>query len=242
MPAEWTVGEDLEVFLYLDNEERLIATTEKPLAQVGDFAYLKVNWVNEYGAFLAWGPMKDLFVPFREQRMRMEVGQSYVVYVYVDEVTYRIVATAKVDRYLSSEMPPYQTDDEVNVLVSQKTDLGYKAIIDNRFGGLIYGDEVFRTLSTGDRVRAYVKQVRPDGKIDLTLQHTGRAAVDDFAPVLMEYLKAHWGRTSLGDKSPSDEIYKTFGVSKKVFKKAVGDLYRRRLIVLDPNGGLRLNE
>jgi predicted RNA-binding protein (virulence factor B family) len=239
MPKEWAEGDKIDVFVYLDNEERLIATTEKPFAQVGDFAFLKVAWVNEYGAFLSWGPMKDLFVPFREQKMRMEVGNSYIVYIYIDELTYRIVATAKVDKYLDEAMPPYKSGDTVDCLVWQKTDLGFKAIVENRFGGLIYGNEVFRHLHVGDNVKAFVKLVRPDGKIDLSLQPSGMAAVEGFAPQLLDYLRQHDGHAPYGDKSPADDIYEEFGVSKKVFKKAIGDLYRQHLITLE-DGGIRI--
>ncbi len=230
------VGDVVDVFLYLDQEERLVATMRNPLAQVGDFAYLEVAWVNQYGAFLSWGVLKDLFVPFREQKMRMQKGQSYIVHVQQDEESYRIMASAKVERYLSQEFPPYRPGDEVEALIWQKTDLGFKVIADNKFGALLYDSQVFRNIHTGDRLKAYVKQVRPDGKIDLMLQPEGKAAVQDFSEVLLQHLKTNGGRTVLGDKSPAEEIYSVFGVSKKVFKKAVGDLYKRRLITIGEDG------
>lgn len=239
VPEGCNVGDELDVFLYLDSEERLIATTLTPLAQVGDFAYLRVAWVNSYGAFLDWGLMKDLFVPFREQKLRMQIGRSYIVHLHVDEESYRLMASAKVERYLSDEMPPYYEGDEVRILVWQKTDLGFKVIVDNRFAGLVYDDDLFRPLYTGDRARAYVRRIRPDGKLDITLQKPGRGAVDDFSKVLLEHLRHNAGRTSLCDKSPAEEIYAMFGVSKKVFKKAVGDLYKRRLVEITDEG-LRL--
>ena len=239
VPENTQIGDEIDVFLYLDSEERLIATTEHPKAMVGDFAYLQVAWVNNFGAFLDWGLMKDLFVPFREQKMKMLKGQSYIVHLHIDEESYRIMASAKVERYLSKDMPPYKEGDEVDVLVWQKTDLGFKVIVDNRFGGLLYDSEVFRSLHTGDRTKASIIQVRPDGKLDLTLNLHGKAAVDDFSEVLLEHLHKNGGKTSLGDKSPAEEIYAMFGVSKKVFKKAVGDLYKRRLIEIVPDG-LRL--
>lgn len=229
-------GDELDVFIYLDQEERIIATTEEPLAQVGDFAYLEVAWVNNFGAFLQWGPMKDLFVPFREQKMKMVKGNSYIVHVHLDEESYRIMASAKVDRYLDTSMPPYRLGDEVDVLVWQKTELGLKVIVNNRYAGLLYDDQVFRQLRTGDRTKAYVQQVRPDGKIDLLLSRPGQAAVEDFSDVLLQYIKDNGGHTILGDKSPAEDIYATFGVSKKVFKKAVGDLYKRRLITIESEG------
>jgi len=179
-------GDVLSVFLYLDNEERLVATTQTPLVQVGEFAFLEVNWVNQYGAFLNWGLMKDLFVPFREQKMRMVQGKSYIVYCYQDKESYRLMASAKVNKFLSNEMPPYQEGQEVDILIWQKTDLGFKAIVENKFAALLFRD--------------------------------------------------HNGFTSFNDKSDAEEIYNTFGVSKKTFKKAVGELYKMRLISLQPNG------
>lgn len=243
--ANVRVGEYVECFIYLDTEERLVATMHKPQAMVGDFAFLEVAWVNNYGAFLHWGPLKDLFVPFREQKMKMQKGQSYIVHVHLDEDTYRIMASAKVERYL--ETPPlsshghcYRPGDEVDVLIWQKTELGLKAIVDNKYGGLIYDSQTFRQLRTGDRVKAYISQVRPDGKIDLLLQRPGMEAVHDFSDVLLQHLQTNGGFTPLGDKSPAEEIYAIFGVSKKVFKKAIGDLYKKRLIYIEDGKGIIL--
>lgn len=229
-------GDELEVFIYLDQDERLVATTEKPLAKVGDFAYLEVSWVNEYGAFLNWGLMKDLFCPFREQKRRMEIGESYIVHVHVDENSYRIVASAKVEHYLSTDFPPYHPGDEVDLLIWQKTDLGFKVIIDNSFAGLVYRDQVFKQIRTGERMRGYIAAVRPDGKIDVTLQPTGRQQTTDFAETLLRYLETHQGFCDLGDKSDAEDIKRRFQVSKKVYKKAIGDLYKRRLIVIENDG------
>ena len=233
---EELLDQDVDVFIYLDQQERIIATMKEPLAQVDDFAYLEVAWVNNFGAFLHWGPMKDLFVPFREQKMKMQKGQSYIVHLHIDPESYRIMASAKVERYLSTERPPYHAGEEVDVLIWQKTELGLKAIVDNKFAGLIYDTQVFRDVRTGDRLKAYVTHVRPDGKIDLSLQRHGMDAVQDFSDVLLAYLHEHDGRCLLGDKSPAEDIYATFGISKKVFKKAVGDLYKRRLIIIGEEG------
>ncbi len=230
------IGEPLEVFLYLDTQERIVATTHMPLAQVGDFAYLEVAWVNNFGAFLHWGPLKDLFVPFREQKMKMMKGHSYIVHVHLDPETYRIMASAKVEHFLSQDFPPYRTGDQVELLIWQKTDLGLKAIVDGRYGGLLYDTQMFRTLRTGDRVKGYISQVRPDGKLDLSLQCPGQRGVEDFSAQLLRHLQMNGGQTPLGDKSPAEEIYALFGVSKKVFKKAVGDLYRQRLIEISDTG------
>ena len=230
------IGEPLEVFLYLDTQERIVATTHMPLAQVGDFAYLEVAWVNNFGAFLHWGPLKDLFVPFREQKMKMMKGHSYIVHVHLDPETYRIMASAKVEHFLSQDFPPYRTGDQVELLIWQKTDLGLKAIVDGRYGGLLYDTQMFRSLRTGDRVKGYISQVRPDGKLDLSLQCPGQRGVEDFSAQLLRHLQMNGGQTPLGDKSPAEEMYALFGVSKKVFKKAVGDLYRQRLIEISDTG------
>ena len=239
VPEDCEEGDMLNVFIYLDMEERLVATTLQPYAQVGDFACLEVAWVNEYGAFLDWGLMKDLFVPFREQKAKMQKGRRYVVHIHVDEESYRIMASAKVERYLSDERPEYQPGEEVEVMVWQRTDLGYKVIVDNKFSGMLFHNEVFRQLEIGMRLPAYIKQVRPDGKIDLELQKAGFHKVDDFAEVLLQYIRDNGGRTSINDKTDAETIYDAFGVSKKTFKKAVGNLYRKRLIVLE-DGGIRL--
>lgn len=232
VPEDCAVGDILNVFLYLDMEERLIATTLVPYVQVGEFAYLEVVWVNQYGAFLNWGLMKDLFVPFREQKMKMQVGRKYMIHAHLDDESYRIVASAKVERYLSKEKPEYAAGDEVDILVWQKTDLGFKAIIDNKYSGLLYENEIFTPLSAGMQLKAYVKQVREDGKVDLMLQKPGFAKVGDFSKTLLDYLREQGGRIALTDKSPAEEIYEVFGVSKKTFKKGVGDLYKKRLISL----------
>ena len=233
--ADMQIGEEIEVFLYLDQEERLIATTEHPVAKVGEFAYLEVAWTNEYGAFLKWGLMKDLFCPFREQKQRMERGKSYIVYIKFDEDSYRLMATAKVERYLQA--PPFlRHGDSVDCLIWQKTDLGFTAIIDNRYQGQLYDNQVFQPLRTGDRLTAYIDHVRQDGKIDLTIQPTGRQHTLDFAEVLLRYLYENNGRCDLGDKSPAELIADRFKVSKKAYKKAIGDLYRRRLITISDEG------
>ena len=236
VPEDCKIGDILNVFLYLDMDERLIATTLTPFVQVGQFACLEVSWVNQYGAFLNWGLMKDLFVPFREQKMKMQVGRKFVVHAHLDEESYRIVASAKVERYLSKDKPEYTAGEEVNILIWQKTDLGFKAIIDNKYSGLLYENEIFSSIETGMEMKAFVKQVREDGKVDLILQKPGFEKVDDFAKTLLDYIKEQGGRIHLNDKSPAEDIYDTFGVSKKTFKKGVGDLYKKRLIALHEDG------
>ena len=236
VPESLAIGKEIAVFVYLDQDERLIATTEKPLAKVGEFASLEVAWINKYGAFLKWGLMKDLFCPFREQKQRMEVGKHYIVYVKEDEESHRLMATAKVERYLESENVQLKHGEACDCLVWQKTDLGFKTIVNNRYQGQIYDNQIFQPLHSGDRLTAYIDHVRQDGKIDLTLQPTGRQHTLDFAEVLLRYLYENEGRCDLGDKSDAELIYDRFKVSKKAYKKAIGDLYRRRLIVIEEEG------
>lgn len=236
VPDGTKVGDKIEVFIYLDQDERPVATTLKPMAKAGEFSCLEVAWVNEYGAFLHWGLMKDLFCPFREQKKRMELGMSYIVYVMVDEDSYRMMASAKVEHYLSKDTPQYKHGDAVELLVWQKTDLGFKVIIDNKYQGLVYEDQVFRPLTTGDRLTGYVDHVRQDGKIDVTIQPTGRRQTEEFSETLLCYLRDNGGQCELGDKSPAELIADRFKVSKKTFKKAIGDLYKRRLIEITTKG------
>lgn len=259
VPEGCKPGDVLDVFVYLDQDERPIATTLTPKAMVGEFAYLEVAWVNKFGAFLDWGLMKDLFCPFREQKQRMVKGRSYIVHVHLDEESFRIVASAKVEHYLSSlrvieEGTAYEVDesgvpllvddqpitlkvgDKVDALIWQKTDLGFKAIINNRYAALLYDSQVFRDLHTGDRVEAYISKIRPDGKIDIALQQAGRQHTEDFAEYLLRYLQYRGGRCHLGDKSSAEEIREQFHVSKKTYKRAIGDLYKRRLIIITDDG------
>lgn len=235
-PKDAKIGDTLNVFIYLDQDERPIATTETPFVKVGEFALLEVAWVNEYGAFLKWGLMKDLFCPFREQKKRMNVGEKHMVYVYIDDESYRIAASAKIEKHLSNEPFPHKVGDKVDVLLWQRTDLGYKVIIENKFSGLIYLNQVFQRLYLGEHKTAYVANIREDNKVDVALQQQGRQQTLDFAETLLTYLKNNNGYCDLYDKSDAEDIYNRFGVSKKVFKKAVGDLYKQRLIVLINNG------
>ena len=200
-PKTFNIGDELDVFIYLDQDEMPVATTEQPLCKVGDFAYLEVAWVNEYGAFLKWGPMKDLFCPFREQKQRMEIGHKYIVHVHIDEDSFRIVASAKVEHYMADpldEAPDapiygYRPNSPVDLLVWQKTELGFKVIIDNRSPGLVYEDQVFKYIHTGDRMTGYIQNIRPDGKIDVMLQPAGRQQTLDFSETLLQYLEDNGG-------------------------------------------------
>lgn len=238
VPEGCKVGDEVNVFVYLDSEERLVATTQKSLVEVNHFACLEVKWVNEHGAFLDWGLMKDLFCPFKEQKQKMQVGYKYVVYAYIDAVTYRIVASAKLEKFISNERPPYSKGDEVDIIVCQKTDLGFKVIVDEKFYGMLFDKDVFKPLRKGDRMKAYIKQIRPDDKIDVVLQNeSGRELVEGFAVrLLQELFASEGGCLPYHDKTDADEIYRAFGVSKKTFKRAVGDLYKRNLITLSDSG------
>lgn len=232
VPEKWEIGDFIKVFIYLDMDERLVATTQQPLIQVGEFALLKTAWVNQHGAFMDWGLMKDLFVPFREQKSAMEVGKKYMVYAYIDSDSYRITATAKIEKYMSKDKPNYEKGVEVDVVVWQKSELGYRVIVDNEYYGMIYDNEIFENISIGEKRKGYVKNVREDNKIDITLSKSQRESSADFETVIMDFLKSNGGRISLGDKSSAEDIYSTFGVSKKVFKRTLGALYKARKIRL----------
>jgi uncharacterized protein len=239
IPKEAAPGSLLEVFVYFDNLDRLIATTLKPLAQLGDFAVLKAAAVNQVGAFLNWGLEKDLLVPYREQTVKMIEGQEYLVYIFADSATGRLAGSSKLENYLNIEKPAYQADEEVELIIWKKTDLGYKAIVNKSHEGLLYANEVFTELKRGDRIKAYVDLVREDGKIDLRLLKTGHEKIDELADHVLKTLEKHHGFMALNDHSPASEIYSRLGMSKKNFKKAIGKLYKQRLIDIE-TGGIRL--
>jgi len=236
VPEGVKAGDSVEVFLYFDSDDRLIATTEKPLARVGDFAFLEVVAVNATGAFLNWGLPKDLLVPFSEQRPPMKAGKKYVVFIYFDNASRRIAATAKIDKHLSKQPAPFKSNQEVDLLIYGQTELGYKAIIDNSHGGILYKNEVFWELRPGDRVTGYIRKVRDDGKIDLRLDKPGYGGVGDLADQILAALKANHGFLEVTDKSSAEVIGRLFGTSKNAFKMAVGALYKKHLITLDAFG------
>lgn len=232
-------GDEVEVFIYHDNEGRLIATTAKPLAQAGEFQFMEVKSVNNTGAFLEWGLMKDLLVPFKEQKMPMREGRWYLVYVHVDHVTGRIVASARIDKYLDNVIPDYTVNQEVDLLIAEETEIGYKVIINNTHWGLVYYNEVFQRLEKGEHVKGYIKEVREDEKIDVSLAPLGYQKVDGIAHIILESLKAQGGYIAVHDKSEPELIYSLFRCSKKAFKQAIGALYKQKLITLEP-AGIRL--
>lgn len=235
VPRGTEPGDELDVFLYYDSEDRVIATTLEPFARVGDFALLKVVAVDDVGAFLDWGLLKNLFLPFREQSRDLRAGQKIVVYVYLDS-TARIAATMRLEKNAEKGAGDLKDGQEVDLLLFGKTDLGYKAIVDNRFVGVIYKNEVFRELSYGQKLKGFVKHVRPDGKIDLALQRSGMADTDDVASKILAELGKNGGRLEISDKTSADLIHEMFGVSKKKYKIALGGLYKKRLIVVDDEG------
>jgi len=236
VPEGTKPGDTVDVFIYLDSEDRLIATTEQPIAQVGDFALLECVSVNSIGAFLDWGLMKDLFVPFREQRQKMEVGYAYVVYIYVDEQTNRIVGSAKVEDYLDLVPHNFTEGQEVDLVIYNQTDIGFKAIINNTHTGVIYTKDVFREVERGEKTKGYIKKIRADNKIDLIIDKPGYEKVDEVSKKILEKLKEQQGFIPLVDKSPAGEVYDMFGISKKTFKKAIGGLYKAQLITIEENG------
>lgn len=241
VPRNVKPGDEVEVFIYHDNEGRIIATTAKPLAIVGEFQWMECKSVNDMGAFLEWGLMKDLLVPFREQKMPMREGKWYLVYVHLDHVTKRIVASARVDKFLDNIPPVYEFNQEVDLLVADETEIGYKVIINNLHWGLVYHNEIYRRLERGEHLKGYIKEVREDEKIDVSLTRLGYEKVEGIAGIILDALKVQNGFLPVHDKSPAEEIYSLFGCSKKSFKQAIGALYKKKLISIEPKG-IRLIE
>lgn len=232
-PTDCKEGDELKVFIYFDSEDRVIATMTTPKAVVGEFALMKVVGTSRVGAFLDWGLRKDLLVPFREQREEMVVGREYLVYVYVDKTTDRIVASTRLNRFLDKDYGDYETGQEVELIVARRTDLGYNVIVNNSHEAVLYRNEIFQPLTIGQRVKGYIKQVREDGKIDCILQkNDGHEQVDRLAGLILKTLEENGGVLSVSDKSDPDDIYRLFGCSKKNYKKAVGSLFKQQKVVI----------
>ncbi|SJM95448.1 Nucleic acid binding protein [Crenothrix polyspora] len=238
LPENCEIGNALTVFVYLDSEGNLSATSKIPLAQVDDIAWLKVVSLNYVGVFLDWGLPKDLLVPFSEQHHELEVGKSYLVKVFLDDKN-RIAATTKIDRFITDESLDFTVGQKVSLLITDKTELGVKAIVNNTHWGMLYGNELFQPLRKGQKIDGYIKQIREDHKIDLILQQPGYGKVLSLTDNILNQLKENGGVLMLSDKSPPEAIYAVFGVSKKVFKQAIGALYKQQLISLD-KAGIRL--
>ncbi|HAS82447.1 MAG TPA: GntR family transcriptional regulator [Verrucomicrobia bacterium] len=233
-------GDMIEVFLMFDSEDRLIATTLRPHAMVNEFAWLRVISSTDAGTFLDWGLPKDLFVPFREQTVKMLTGRSYMVRIYLDPVSNRIAATARLDRFLDKTPAHYTAGQAVDLLICAKTDLGYKAIVNGTHWGMIFHNKVFRPIACGAQIKGYIQQLREDCKIDLCLDPPGYGRVGDVTEAILAYLETQGGFMPVTDKTPPEEIYALFGISKKTYKQAVGALYKARRIAFEEGGTRRL--
>jgi len=236
LPENCVAGSQVRVFLYKDSADRVAATTQPPLAEVDQFASLKVAAINKMGAFLDWGLPKELLVPFNEQHTEMEVGKYYLVRIYLDLRTERIVASSKLDKFIDIWPADYQKWDKVDLIIGGKTDLGFKAIINNLHWGLLYDNEIFQPLRIGKKVTGYIKQVREDERIDLSLSRPGEGKVNDFSQRLIDYIAEHNGVSPLHDKSAPEDIQKALGVSKKTFKATVGNLLKKGKVKITTEG------
>ncbi|WP_130734619.1 S1 RNA-binding domain-containing protein [Flavobacterium sp. J27] len=236
VPREFNIGDELTVFVYLDHEERPVATTLKPYIKLKEFAHLKVNYINKFGAFMNWGLEKDLFVPFKEQARPMEEGKRYLVYCFMDDKTNRLVGSSKTQQFLNNDDVNLENGEEVDVIVSHITEAGINVIINERHRGLAYKNEVFEEVKPGMRMKAYIKNVRPDGKIDVSLRKLGVEAIEPSAQIILDELKSNKGFLGLHDNSNPEDIRTVLKMSKKVFKKAVGNLYRQKRIEIKEDG------
>lgn len=241
LPANCQPGDEISVFIYLDADLEPVITTDQPKVKAEQFATLKAVTCNRIGAFLDWGMKKDIFVPERNQVQPMEVGRNYVVYVYLDHEG-RMVASSKLDRFLSRDFPPFQGGEEVELLVTERTQLGYKALVDNQYGGLIFASDTPGHLPVGLSTKGYIKLVREDGKLDLSLikPNVGKLDIDDTAKLILDKLERAGGSMQCNDKTDPDTIFRLFGVSKGTFKKAIGGLYKQGLISIESSGIRRI--
>ena len=236
VPDEFNIGDDISVFCYLDHEERPIATTLKPFIKRNTFGWLKVAEVNEFGAFMDWGLEKHLLVPFREQQTKMIEGESYVVFCYLDEKSFRLVASSRLNKFAKNEEISLNPNDEVDLLVSRQSELGWDVIINNKYQGLVFNSEVFQPMQVGATLKGYVKKIREDNKVDVVLKPIGYLGLEPAAKKIFEQLELAGGYISLHDKSAPEEIQEMFQMSKKTFKKAIGTLYRNRKIEIKNDG------
>ncbi len=236
VPEGIRVGEELEVFVYHDSDNRLIATTQKPLGIVGDIVQLKVVSVTKQGAFLDWGLMKDIFVPASQQRSKMLVGGEYLLQIYLDEQTGRVAATEKTEGKLSNEELTVKEMEIVELTISRRTDIGFVAIINNKHTGMLYANELYQQVEPGQKLQGYIKKIRPDNKIDVALGKPGYKRVEDEASKILSLLQENNGYLPYHDKSTPEEIYAFFGMSKKVFKMTIGALYKQHLVSFEKSG------
>jgi len=236
MPKEFEIGDELKVFCYLDHEERPVATSLTPFVKRNEFGFLKVVEVNQIGAFLDWGLEKHLFVPFREQRDKMKEGQWYVIFCYLDDVSFRLVGSNKIDKFLKNDVVALRTGDKVQLMVTRLTDLGWEVIINNAHKGLVFSSDIFQHMAVGQMMPGYIKKIRPDNKIDVALQPQGKKVLEPTAEKVYALLEKHGGFLPLNDKSDPQEISKMLAMSKKTFKKGIGTLYKARKIDIKNDG------
>lgn len=236
VPEEFDLGDNLEVFVYLDNDERLVAVTDRPYIKRGDFALLRCNDVSKIGAFLDWGMVKELFCPFKEQAFKMKKGGWYLVHCYLDEETNRLVASSKTKRFLDNKELTVKKFDEVDIIVSHPSDIGMNVIVNKKHLGLIFKDDIFKDISVGDKLKGIVKKVRHDNKLDISLGQIGYRNIEPNAELILKELEDNSGYLDLTDKSSPELIKETLEMSKKNFKKAIGNLYKQRLIEIKPDG------
>ncbi|NRD19957.1 GntR family transcriptional regulator [Winogradskyella eckloniae] len=240
VPKVFEIGDKIDVFVYLDNEERPVATTDKPYIKKGDFALLRCNQVTDYGAFLDWGLVKELFCPFREQAFKMKAGGWYLVYCYEDEESERLVASSKTNSFLSNKELTVSQFDEVDLIVSHPSDLGMNVIVNKTHLGLVFKDDIYKDLSVGDRLKGIIKKVRPDNKLDISLNQIGYRNIEPNAEHILNELHDNGGFLPLHDKSDPEDIKRILQMSKKSFKKAIGTLYKERQITIEANKGISL--
>lgn len=236
VPENFKIWDKLDVFVYLDNEERPVATTDMPYIMKGDFALLRCNQVNDYGAFLDWGLVKELFCPFKEQAFKMKPGGWYLVYCYLDEVTNRLAASSKTNRFLDNKTLTVKPFEEVDLIVSHPSDIGMNVIVNKKHAGLVYKNNIFKDLSVGDKLKGVVKKIRPGNKLDISLEPVGYRNIEPNAEKILQELEDHSGFLPLTDKSSPETIKEMLQMSKKNFKKAIGNLYKQRKIELQPDG------
>ncbi|MEO4005380.1 MULTISPECIES: S1-like domain-containing RNA-binding protein [unclassified Flavobacterium] len=236
VPEQYEIGDEIAVFVYLDHEERPVATTLEPYIFLNEFALLRVNYTNKFGAFMNWGMEKDLFVPFKEQARPMEQGKRYLVYMYIDEKTGRLVASSKTNQFLDNKEITLEKGEEVDLIISHITEVGINVIINEKYKGLLYKNEVYDDLRTGDRIIGYIKNIRPDGKIDVSATKLGFEKLEPSSQYILDELKASRGFLRLNDDSHPEDIKTVLKMSKKTFKKAIGVLYKQKLIEIKEDG------
>ncbi|MGI3064743.1 CvfB family protein [Vibrio diabolicus] len=236
-PEGTEIGDHVDVFLYFDSESQLAATIERPIAQVGEWGLMKIEGVNATGAFVNWGiKEKDLLIPFSEQRTRFSAGQTILVYVYTDKASGRIVGTTKFNKWLDKTPANYEVNEQVDLIIAERSQLGYKAIVNGKHWGMIFPSDVFGKLYIGKKLKGFIKQIREDGKIDLALQKVGVAKMDDLSSKILDLLEKKGGFLPLNDKSSPEAIFDAFRTSKGTYKKTIGGLYKQGKIVIEKDG------